>query len=89
MFLSNKNKNNEIKSKYSMYMSHPNKSNYKKFYNIKDNIILYETSSTIYMTGAIGGPGYGTCGAKYENVNNIYYKFNPAGFPSNPLKTFN
>lgn len=81
-----KNENNEIKSKYGMYMRSLNQANTKKFYKIDDNVVLYESSSTIYLTGAIGGPGYGLCGVKNVNVNNLDYKFNPSGFPSNPLK---
>ena len=83
-----KNNNNEIKSKYGMHMRDNGEDTIKKFYNTKNNEVLYESSSTIYMTGAIGGPGYGICGIKKENINNINYKFNPIGFPSNPLQTF-
>lgn len=83
-----KNNNDEIKSKYGVYMSHNKEASIKKFYNIRNNDVLYEYSSTIYMTGAIGGPGYGICGIKKENINNINYKFNPIGFPSNPLRVF-
>jgi hypothetical protein len=83
-----KNNNDEIKSKYGIYMRSDKESTIKKFYNIKNHEILYEYSSTIYMTGALGGPGYGICGIKKENINNINYRFNPIGFPSNPLQTF-
>lgn len=79
-----KNKNNEIKSKYGVYMKDNGDATITKFYNINNNITLYETSSTVYTTGAIGGPGYGTCGIKKENINNINYKFNPVNFPYAP-----
>lgn len=84
-----KNDNNEIKSKYGIYMKNESDATITKFYNIKNNFILYEESSTIYTTGAIGGPGYGVCTIKKENINNNNYKFNPISFPYNPLETFN
>ncbi len=84
-----KNENNEIKSKYGIYMKSKGEATITKFYNIKNKSILYETSSTIYTTGAIGGPGYGVCGIKKENINNIDYKFNPTSFPYDPLKVLN
>lgn len=84
-----KNDNNTIKSKYGIYIRNQNEATITKFYKINDNSILYEESSTIYTTGAIGGPGYGSCGIKKENINNINYKFNPISFPYDPLKVFN
>ena len=74
-----KNKNDEVKSRY--------KYNYDKttegqtiitFYDLKNNIKLYEYSYQIYTTGALGGPGFGTCKAFDNNPN---YKYDAVSFP--------
>jgi len=78
-----KNKNDEIKSKYGVIFYEENSTTIIEFKNLKDNKTIYKYAHTIYTTGAVGGPGFGSCGVKYNNNEN--YKFHPLSFIENPF----
>lgn len=76
-----KNENDQIKSKYGLIMYENGDATVTEFKNIKTNKLLYKYSNTIYMTGAIGGPGFGVCNPTHNNN----YRFNAGFFPTNPF----
>lgn len=71
-FYTIKNKNNEIKSTYMKSREDTNKQIVIKFYNLKNNILLLESSYQPYSTNAIGAVGAGFCDS-YSN-NNPHYE---------------
>lgn len=78
-YIVEKNKNNEIKSRFKLKYDRSNKGQtIISFIDLKNNTDLYKKSYQIYTTGAIGGPGGGTCKAS----NNSTYKFDILSFPT-------
>ena len=78
-YIVKKNENNIVKSRYKYTYDKTEKSQtIISFYDMERKENLYEYSYQIYSTGAIGGPGFGTCRIK---DNNPSYKFNPVSFP--------
>lgn len=76
-----KNKNNEIQSRYQVLRDNSRQDqSVVSFIDLDKNIKLYEISYQIYLTGAIGGPGYGTCPP--SKINNPDYKFDTISFPT-------
>jgi hypothetical protein len=78
-----KNENNEIKSKYGLYMYNENGATVSEFKKLNTNELIFKYSRTIYTNDAVGGPGFGTC--PIMKNNNPNYKFNYGNFSSNPL----
>ena len=75
-----KNKNDEVKSRYKYTYDKTTKGQTViTFFDLKNNIKLYEYSYQIYTTGALGGPGFGRC--KKSKDNNPNYKFDAVSFP--------
>jgi hypothetical protein len=78
-YLVTKNKNDEIKSRFYVELDFDNDVTYKKFMDLKNNNILFESSFQIYKTPSIAGePSGGFCPIK-NNHND--YQFNILAYP--------
>lgn len=74
-----KNKNDEIKSRFYVELNFDNDRIYKKFMDLKNNTILFESSFQIYKTPNIAGePSGGFCSIK---KNHDDYNFNILAYP--------
>ena len=74
-----KNEDGVIKSRYHRYLKDLGTSVLSGFYDAEKNISLFEHSYTVYSTGALGGPGFGTCGSSNNNYPD--YRFNTLDYP--------
>lgn len=76
-----RNKNDEIKSRYKFLIDNTNKDvTIIKFIDLRTDMVLYEYSYQTYVTGSIGASGGGTC--RPNKINNPQYKFSPIFFPT-------
>ena len=73
-FFVEKNKNQEIKSNYKISVITDNEQTVVKMDDIGRNVNLYTKSYQVYITKALGGPGFGTC--EVSKNNNKNYNFN-------------
>lgn len=79
-YIVTKNENNEIKSQYSLEKINENNSMYRKFMDIKNNKILFESSYQAYYKASISGePSGDVC--KVSKNNNSKYKFKIFDYP--------
>jgi len=78
-YILEKNEKNIIKSQYRLKIDHSNTGQIIiSFYDIKNNIELYQESYQTYSTGAIGAYGLTSC-----KINGIYnHDFNVLQFPT-------